>query len=149
MFNLLSNHQNLLKMVMFLNVRSDLDNIIFIVKDTGIGMTDEQVNKVFKPFTQAQEDTTRKFGGTGLGLTITKMFTEMMGGTINISSIYNEGTTFTVSIPKIVVDKNDKVVKKSNQTEIFEDFKYKVLVIDDDINSLDMMKKYYQNMIIQ
>ena len=74
-------------------------------------MTDEQVNKVFKPFTQAQEDTTRKFGGTGLGLTITKMFTEMMGGTINISSIYNEGTTFTVSIPKIVVDKNDKVVK--------------------------------------
>ena len=142
MFNLLSNASKFTENGnVFLNVRSDLDNIIFIVKDTGIGMTDEQVNKVFKPFTQAQEDTTRKFGGTGLGLTITKMFTEMMGGTINISSIYNEGTTFTVSIPKIVVDKNDKVVKKSNQTEIFEDFKYKVLVIDDDINSLDMMKK--------
>ena len=52
----------------------------FKVSDSGIGMTPEQVEKVFKPFTQADEKTTRKFGGTGLGLTITKMFAEMMGG---------------------------------------------------------------------
>ena len=67
-------------------------------------MTSEQVDKVFKPFTQADEKTTRKFGGTGLGLTITKMFSEMMGGGITLSSVINEGTTFTVTIPKIVID---------------------------------------------
>ena len=67
-------------------------------------MTAEQVDKVFKPFTQADEKTTRKFGGTGLGLTITKMFAEMMGGGIDLSSIVNEGTTFIVSIPKFVID---------------------------------------------
>ena len=51
----------------------------FNIADSGIGMTQEQVDKVFQPFTQADEKTTRKFGGTGLGLTITKMFSEMMG----------------------------------------------------------------------
>ena len=54
----------------------------FKVSDSGIGMTEEQVAKVFKPFTQADEKTTRKFGGTGSRITITKMFAEMMGGGI-------------------------------------------------------------------
>ena len=66
----------------------------FLVTDSGIGMTPEQVEKVFKPFTQADEKTTRKFGGTGLGLTITKMFAEMMGGGISASSVLDEGYNF-------------------------------------------------------
>ena len=67
-------------------------------------MSDEQVEKVFKPFTQADEKTTRKFGGTGLGLTITKMFAEMMGGKIDVTSKQNKGTTFSANIPLIFVD---------------------------------------------
>ena len=142
MFNLLSNASKFTKEGnIYLKVTSKDDLIIFSVKDTGIGMTNEQVNKVFKPFTQAQEDTTRKFGGTGLGLTITKMFAEMMGGNIKVSSVFKKGTTFEVSLPKVVIDLKEKTIKKSNQTEIFEDSKYKVLVIDDDPNSQDMMRR--------
>lgn len=58
------------------------DWIVFAVRDTGIGMSRDQVDKVFAPFTQADNSTTRQYGGTGLGLTITKKFCEMMGGTI-------------------------------------------------------------------
>ena len=98
----------------------------FKVSDSGIGMTPEQVEKVFKPFTQADEKTTRKFGGTGLGLTITKMFAEMMGGDIGLSSVINEGTTFTVSIPKKVIDpkKVERSIESSHTTKILVTFQY-------------------------
>ena len=124
--------------------KSQNDVIDFIISDTGIGMTKDQVDKVFKPFTQADEKTTRKFGGTGLGLTITKMFAEMMGGDIQISSIEKKGTTFTVTIPLAVVD-----VKKQNEAELItmttgKDSDYKVLVIDDDDNAQDMMRKFLE-----
>jgi signal transduction histidine kinase len=83
----------------------------FNISDTGIGMTPDQVDKVFKPFTQADEKTTRKFGGTGLGLTITKMFAEMMGGDINLISEVGEGTTFTVTMPIKVNDPKKQEIK--------------------------------------
>ena len=69
------------------------------VKDTGIGLTKEQQKRVFDQFKQADTSTTRKFGGTGLGLTITKQFTEMMGGTIRVKSEYKKGALFLVEIP--------------------------------------------------
>ena len=56
------------------------ENVEFIIKDTGIGMKEEQLQKIFEEFSQASDDTTSKFGGTGLGLTITKTLVEMMGG---------------------------------------------------------------------
>ena len=114
----------------------------FMVSDSGIGMTQEQVDKVFKPFTQADEKTTRKFGGTGLGLTITKMFAEMMGGDISLTSVINEGTTFTVSIPKLVIDPK-KVKEKLASSSINKDSNtFSILVIDDDPNAQELMKKF-------
>ena len=65
-------------------------------------MTDEQMGKLFQPFTQADESTTRKFGGTGLGLTICKRFAEMMGGDIDVASEPGKGTTFTIHLPTTV-----------------------------------------------
>ncbi|MEP6731760.1 MAG: ATP-binding protein [bacterium] len=75
------------------------DDIVFAVSDSGIGMTSEQVLRLFRPFTQADASTTRKYGGTGLGLTITKHFVTMMGGTVDVTSQAGRGTTFTVRLP--------------------------------------------------
>ncbi|WP_342609955.1 PAS domain S-box protein [Vibrio tritonius] len=69
------------------------------VQDNGIGMTDSQIAGLFKPFTQADSSTTRKYGGTGLGLTISKSFAEMMGGRILVESELDIGSTFSVVLP--------------------------------------------------
>ena len=148
MLNLLSNSSKFTKNgTITVEVKeSDIQDkaLDFVISDTGIGMTPEQVDKVFKPFTQADENTTRKFGGTGLGLTITKMFAELMGGDIGLKSEEGKGTTFTVTIPLEVVDK-----KKQNEAELItltsgQDSDYKVLVIDDDDNAQDMMRKFLE-----
>ena len=118
------------------------DAIDFVVTDTGIGMTQAQVDKVFQPFTQADEKTTRKFGGTGLGLTITKMFSEMMGGAIGLESEEGKGTTFTVTIPVKVVEKKNE--SKGLEQEVTTDSGYTILVIDDDPNAQGMMKKFLE-----
>jgi PAS domain S-box-containing protein len=80
-------------------IENDNEWISFQVSDTGIGLTQSQLQKLFKPFTQADSSTTRKYGGTGLGLVITKRFVEMMGGKISVTSVYEQGTSFTVKIP--------------------------------------------------
>jgi signal transduction histidine kinase len=77
--------------------------IIFRVTDTGIGMTSKQLKHVFKAFTQADASTTRRYGGTGLGLTISRHFCQMMGGKITAFSKPGQGSTFTVRLPVQVV----------------------------------------------
>jgi CheY-like chemotaxis protein len=69
------------------------------VQDTGIGIPEDKVTSVFEPFVQAEASTTRRFGGTGLGLTISRGFARAMGGDIGASSVYGQGTTFSVCLP--------------------------------------------------
>ncbi|MDR3234234.1 MAG: response regulator, partial [Planctomycetaceae bacterium] len=77
--------------------RSDPNNVMlnFAVEDTGVGMSPQQLKEVFTVFNQADNSSTRKYGGVGVGLTITREMVELMGGTINVSSKEGEGTTFT------------------------------------------------------
>jgi len=84
-----------------LSVKSSKDNsviVYFEVKDTGIGMTSEQVDKVFGLFIQADSSTTRNYGGTGLGLSITKNIVELMGGKLEVESLPGSGSTFSFEI---------------------------------------------------
>jgi len=82
----------------FVHGHADGDELVFSVSDTGIGMTEEQLQRLFQPFMQADASTTRKFGGTGLGLTITWRFAEMLGGRITVESTPGQGSTFTLRI---------------------------------------------------
>lgn len=77
--------------------RSPVTRLLFSVQDTGIGMTEEQQERLFTPFTQADNSTTRLYGGTGLGLTITRRLIEMMGGELWLESASGEGTTVSFS----------------------------------------------------
>ncbi len=107
LLNLLSNAnkftQNGTITVDVISVETDGDSWIdFRIEDTGIGMMSEQLQKIFNAFAQADSSTTRQYGGTGLGLTITKNFVQMMGGAVNVESEVGKGTLFTLRIPKTV-----------------------------------------------
>jgi signal transduction histidine kinase len=78
------------------------DWISLAVTDTGIGMTPEQMGKLFQEFSQASSSTASKYGGTGLGLVISRRFCQMMGGDITVESEVGRGSTFTVRLPRIV-----------------------------------------------
>ncbi len=107
----------------------------FSVSDTGIGMTPDQQEKLFRPFTQADISTTRQYGGTGLGLTISKEFAEMMGGTVTVESTVGEGSTFTVELP---FELQQDVAENDLPPEI-DPGEMPVLLIDDNQTSLDIL----------
>jgi hypothetical protein len=74
------------------------------VRDSGIGMTEEQMGRLFEAFSQAEATTAAKYGGTGLGLAISRRFCRMMGGDVDVASTPGVGTTFTVRLPRDVPD---------------------------------------------
>jgi signal transduction histidine kinase len=78
------------------------DWVTVAVTDTGIGMTPEQMSKLFQEFSQASSTTASKYGGTGLGLAISRRFCQMMGGDITVKSEPGRGSTFTIRLPRIV-----------------------------------------------
>ncbi|MBF0413073.1 MAG: response regulator [Desulfamplus sp.] len=116
--------------------------IRFAVQDTGIGLTQEQRGKLFQSFQQADASTTRKYGGTGLGLTISKKLSEMMGGEIGIDSIAGQGSTFWFTAK---FGRHDKAEKRL--LVLPEDIKeMRMLVVDDNAVSRQVMKSYLQQL---
>src|SRR3984893_1771476 len=78
------------------------DGVSISIADTGIGMTPEQMGRLFQEFSQASSTTASKYGGTGLGLVISRRFCQMMGGDITVESEPGRGSTFTIRLPRIV-----------------------------------------------
>jgi CheY-like chemotaxis protein len=119
---------------------------VFTVRDTGIGMTPEQLSRLFQPFTQADPSTTRKYGGTGLGLSISQRLSRLMDGTISVVSEPGMGSIFTVRLPADVTEP-----KLQRQTGIYRVSRPSVpspvmgsstvLLIDDDAASRELVER--------
>ena len=108
----------------------------FTISDTGIGMTQAQLDSVFEPFAQADESMSRRFGGTGLGTTISKQLIELMGGTISATSEKNKGSTFEFSIPLKLANLPTKSKLKEVYTELPQ---LSILIVDDIEQNIDLM----------
>lgn len=106
------------------------DQLVLGVTDTGIGMTPEQLGRLFQAFSQAEASTASKYGGTGLGLAISKRFCEMMGGEITVESTAGQGTTFTVRLPVDGRPRSEPAI--GTEASVDTPGAATVLVIDDD-----------------
>lgn len=119
--------------------KGDIANLRFRVRDTGIGMTEEQQARLFSPFTQADSSTTRRFGGSGLGLTICRRLCDLMNGSIDLYSESGVGSEFCANIPlQIAVDQEDSKRPRNVMGEL------RILVVDDNRTSRDYLLKTVQ-----
>jgi signal transduction histidine kinase/DNA-binding response OmpR family regulator len=122
------------------------DEILFWIRDTGIGMTPDQLSRLFRPFNQADASTTRRFGGTGLGLAISYRFCRIMGGDITVESKLGEGSAFTLRLPAVAKAQDaeeDQPPTPDFSTQISQANRDKtILVIDDDIIARDLMTRF-------
>jgi PAS domain S-box-containing protein len=118
------------------------DWLNFRVTDSGIGMSAEQLARLFQPFTQADSSTTRKYGGTGLGLTITRRFSQMLGGDVTVSSRPDGGSVFTIRLPADTPEHPvDLPSEISPSAEPASSRGSLVLVIDDDPIVCDLIRR--------
>jgi|GEM_PF-611693 len=151
LFNLLSNaskftERGQVTLDVDRKTEADGDWLVFRVIDTGLGMNDEQMGRLFKEFSQADSSTTRKFGGTGLGLAISKQFCVMMGGDVTVESEPGKGSTFTVMLPAVVSLSSD-VIKNGNinsETTLKPGVGFTVLVIDDDPSVRELLQRFLE-----
>ena len=161
--------------VKLLKKQGELATIAFEVKDSGIGIAEDKLNDIFESFTQASSDTTRKFGGTGLGLTIVKSIIDLQKGRILVDSKLGKGTTFTVELtfkehadqsidskadvtkdlqalnyPKDikVLMAEDNEMNQELARFIFEDIGWKLDIAENGVIALDKLRKNYYDIVL-
>lgn len=141
-----------------LSYKPDTTTLIFEVVDTGIGMSEEQKEKIFKPFEQADSSITRKFGGTGLGLALSKELIEMLNGDLSVESHLNKGSRFTAKL-QIEEVENTNYIYESTYKEISDNvtqlnteipsFNGKVLVAEDNEDIQDLVRLLFKKVGIK
>ena len=121
-------------------VEEDIEMIRFAVTDTGEGMSEEGLSKVFREYEQAERSTSAKHGGTGLGLPITKKLAEMMGGDVIVTSELGVGSVFTLYVPRECPQDYDEVEEGNTIDKLTEEEKI-VVLIDDDVAMHDLIRR--------
>jgi PAS domain S-box-containing protein len=135
LLNLLSNASKFTeKGVVTLESERNNGSMIFRVRDTGVGMTPEQLGRLFEAFTQADISTSSKYGGTGLGLALSRKFCQLMGGNVTVTSEVGKGSCFTATIP-LVSSPADQPVEPAETAGAMGT----VLVIDDDAAARNLL----------
>ncbi len=118
-----------------LGARRNAESFELTVRDTGIGMTPEQMGRLFQAFSQAEASTSSKYGGTGLGLAISKKFCEMMGGSVTVDSTPGVGTCFTVVLPAVAAEPGNRELRnQAGESADISDASAlgTILIVDDD-----------------
>jgi signal transduction histidine kinase/DNA-binding response OmpR family regulator/HAMP domain-containing protein len=118
--------------------RADNARMSFRVSDTGVGMTQEHLGRLFEAFSQADASTTKRFGGTGLGLAITKHFCTMLGGDVAVESSPGKGSTFTITLPD---QGHAAALGQAPVVAPAADGRATVLVVDDDPTTISLLGK--------
>ncbi|MDZ4720582.1 MAG: ATP-binding protein, partial [Roseiflexaceae bacterium] len=159
LLNLLSNaakftEQGVITVHVTLQSSNNIEYVCFRIADTGIGISAEQLTVLFQEFTQADASTTRKYGGTGLGLSLTRRFCQLMQGTISVESEIGHGSVFTVLLPRSVTNAATDVtlITQDTSTEhvpVLADipapvYEGTVLVIDDDPMVRELLRRTLQ-----
>jgi GAF domain-containing protein/CheY-like chemotaxis protein len=146
LFNLLSNackftDRGTIALAVARETSGGQDSMVFRVSDTGIGMTPEQLARLFEAFSQADAATTRKYGGTGLGLALSRRLCRMMGGDVTVESEAGRGSTFTIRLPAEVAEAVEAPVP-AGPVERAAPGVGTVLVIDDEAAVRDLMQRF-------
>lgn len=129
----------------------DEELLIFCVEDTGCGIQEEDLNKIFEDFRQVNSKRNRSVEGTGLGLTIVKHLVELMKGTIQVESTYGKGTTVTITIPQKIVERQPvsemQQLPQTEQkvTDMFTASGVKVLIVDDNVINRKVARGFLKN----
>jgi signal transduction histidine kinase/CheY-like chemotaxis protein len=146
LFNLLSNaakftRQGQITLSARRLTRDDGDWLEFKVSDTGIGMTEAQLGKLFQAFAQAEASTSRDYGGTGLGLAITRQFCKMLGGDVAVESTPGAGSVFTIMLPAACPDATAEAAETASRPSPAGATRGTVLIIDDDHATHDLLER--------
>ena len=147
LFNLLSNackftERGSVSLTVTREAMDGQDWMTFDVSDTGIGMTPEQLDRLFEAFTQADAATTRRYGGTGLGLALSRRLCRMMGGDVTAQSESGRGSTFTIRLPAVVRPAAEEGAALPAPVETVPPRVGTVLVIDDEAAVRDLMQRF-------
>lgn len=134
----------------YISVKSPRENTLEVaIRDTGIGISEESQKKLFNAFTQADSSMTRKYGGTGLGLTICKKLIELMGGEIIVTSVVGEGSTFSFTIPVKAIDSMPKELIDQYEVQpsrLGVDKPMKILLAEDNLVNQMVAKGFLQKL---
>src|SRR6266849_1105127 len=147
LFNLLSNackftDRGTISLVVGREATEGQDWMVFSVSDTGIGMTPEQLARLFEAFSQADAATTRKYGGTGLGMALSRRLCRMMGGDVTVESVAGRGSTFSIRLPAVVADAVEEATAPAEAAGLSPVGIGTVLVIDDEAAVRDLMQRF-------